>query len=54
MANLIKKTAVKDATDKNVGMDFYKALDDRVMELINKASERAESNGRKTVKARDA
>lgn len=54
MVELIKKSGVKNHTDKNVGMDFYQALDERVKDLMDNAEDRAESNGRKTIKARDA
>ncbi|MFP4116346.1 MAG: histone-like protein [Candidatus Aenigmatarchaeota archaeon] len=51
---LIVKNAVKDAAgSKNVSTDFYDALDEKVQELVDRAAERAESNGRKTVQARD-
>ncbi len=51
---LIVKNAVKEAAgDKNVSSDFYEKLDEEVKELIGKAVERAEANGRKTVQARD-
>lgn len=53
MVDLIKKSTVRDATDKNVGSDFYELLDERVQELIDRAAERADGNGRKTVKGRD-
>jgi len=54
MADLIVKAAVKEAlADKNVASDFYDALDDEVVELLEDAAERAESNGRKTVQPRD-
>ncbi len=54
MADLIVKAAVKEAlNDKNVASDFYDALDDRVEELLEDASRRAEQNDRKTVQPRD-
>ena len=54
MADLIVKAAVKEALDdKNVSSDFYDALDDRVAELLEDASRRAEQNDRKTVQPRD-
>jgi len=54
MVDVLKKSGVRDAADGvNVGSDFYDALDDRVKEMIDRAVERAESNGRRTVKARD-
>jgi histone H3/H4 len=54
MVDVLKKSGVRDAADGvNVGSDFYDALDDQVKDLIERAVERAEENGRKTVKARD-
>lgn len=54
MAELIVKSAVKEALeDNNVSADFYDALDEEVAELIADAAERADSNDRKTVQARD-
>ena len=53
-ADIIKKSAVrKHAGPKNVGSDFYGALDDRVKELIEMAVGRADGNNRSTIKARD-
>jgi len=52
--DLIKKQGVRDHTgDLNVGGGTYEALDDACKELLDKAVERAESNQRRTVKARD-
>lgn len=54
MTDVIKKAGVRDATgDYNVGGDVYEALDEEVKELLDKATERANGNGRSTVKARD-
>ena len=54
MVDVLKKSGVRDAADGvNVGSDFYDALDDRVKDMIERAVERAEANGRRTVKARD-
>ncbi len=54
MVHCLKKSGVRDhAEGVNVGSDFYDALDDEVMRLIDRAVERAEENGRRTVKARD-
>jgi histone H3/H4 len=51
---LIVKNAVKEAAgNKNVSGDFYDQLDAKVKELISRAAERAEANGRKTIKPRD-
>jgi histone H3/H4 len=55
MADVIKKAGVREnAEGLNVGSGFYEALDEKVKELIDDASRRAEGNGRRTVKARDA
>ena len=54
MVDVLKKSGVRDAADGvNVGSDFYDALDDMVKDQIARAVERAEANGRRTVKARD-
>ena len=54
MVDVLKKSGVRDAASGvNVGSDFYDALDDTVKGLISDAVDRAEANGRRTVKARD-
>lgn len=54
MVDVLKKSGCRDAADGvNVGSDFYDALDEKVKDLIERAVERAEDNGRRTVKARD-
>lgn len=54
MSELIVKAAVKEAVgEKNVSSEFYEALDEEVGELLDRVSERAEANGRKTVQPRD-
>lgn len=54
MTDLIVKAAVKDSlSEKNVSADFYDALNDRVADLLDDASRRAEANDRKTVQPRD-
>lgn len=53
MVEHIKKNGVREATDLNVSSDVYEKVDDLVREMIERASERAEENGRKTLKARD-
>lgn len=51
---LVKKNAVREAVgDLNVGSDVYEEVDEKVEDLIEEAAERAEANGRRTVKARD-
>lgn len=55
MSSITKKTGVREAAHgKNVGADFYEELEGRVKELVERAVQRAEENGRKTLKARDA
>ncbi|WP_101296920.1 DUF1931 domain-containing protein [Halegenticoccus soli] len=54
MADLIVKSAVKEElSGKNVSGDFYDALDQEVQTLLDRASKRADENGRKTVQPRD-
>ncbi len=54
MVQLIKKSGVREVVEElNVGSDFYEALDERAIELVERAVERAKENGRKTVKSRD-
>ena len=51
---LIVKSKVKDVVaDNNIGGDVYDALSEMAKGLLNKAGQRAEANGRKTIKARD-
>ncbi|MCJ7479096.1 MAG: DUF1931 domain-containing protein [Candidatus Nanohaloarchaeota archaeon QJJ-7] len=54
MADTITKSGVRDAAGgMNVGTEVYDELDTRVREMIDRASDRAQENGRKTLKARD-
>lgn len=54
MADVIKKSGVRDAAgNTNVGQDVYEELNQRAQDLIERAVERAQENGRQTVKARD-
>lgn len=54
MVDVIKKSGVRDAAgDMNVGSEVYDALDEKVKELVSEAVDRADGNGRRTVKARD-
>ena len=54
MADLIVKSAVKEALEgHNVSSDFYAALDNEVDDLLDRAAQRADANGRKTVQPRD-
>ena len=52
--NLIVRSKIKGAvSDVNVSGAFYDALNEKLIEVINKAVERAKANGRKTVKPID-
>lgn len=54
MADIIKKQGVREHSGgANIGSGVYEALDERVKELLSDAVDRADGNGRKTVKARD-
>lgn len=54
MVDVLKKSGCREAAEGvNVGSDFYDALDEKVKDMIERAVERAEANGRRTVKARD-
>ncbi|MFB6077154.1 MAG: hypothetical protein ABEK12_03425 [Candidatus Nanohaloarchaea archaeon] len=54
MAQCIKKSGIRDAAQGvNVGSEVYDEVDRRVQEMVEQAVQRAQSNGRKTVKARD-
>ena len=54
MANLIVKSEIKRQMAKfNVSKDFYPKLETEVLEIMTRASLRAEANGRKTVQGKD-
>jgi histone H3/H4 len=54
MTDLIVKSAVKEQLNgMNVSADFYDALDEEVVELLEDAARRAGANDRKTVQPRD-
>lgn len=56
MANLIIKSNIRDAVkDKipNIAGEVAEALNLKVIEILNKAAERAIANGRRTLHARD-
>ncbi|MEK6928668.1 MAG: hypothetical protein AABW65_01785 [Nanoarchaeota archaeon] len=54
MVNLIIKSKVKAAVpDLSVSGDVPEELNKKVLELLDKASQRAKLNGRKTLQARD-
>ena len=52
---MVVKSAVREAVKGkfNVSEDFLRALDTEVAGLVRRAGERANKNGRKTLKARD-
>ncbi|MFP4403149.1 MAG: DUF1931 domain-containing protein [Nanoarchaeota archaeon] len=51
---LIVKSKIKEIVGNfNVSSDFADALDNEVLKLVKKAITRAESNGRKTIMAKD-
>ncbi|MGH7332075.1 MAG: DUF1931 domain-containing protein [Candidatus Rokuibacteriota bacterium] len=51
---VINKTAVKEVTgDFRLSNRFYPALEAHVIELIERAKKRAESNGRTTLMSHD-
>lgn len=54
LAMLLKKSAVRDATELAIRADFYEELNAMVHGLIERATERAKANGRKTLKVQDA
>ena len=52
--SLVVKAKIKDAAKGfNVSGDFADALSGKVEKLVKEACDRAESNGRKTVMAKD-
>jgi histone H3/H4 len=52
--SIVVKAQVKNLTEGyNVSSDFMQALDSEVRDLVERALERADQNGRKTVMARD-
>lgn len=54
MTDVVKKSGIRDAAQGvNVGSEFYDAVDEKAKHLIERAVERAQENGRRTVKARD-
>ncbi|MDY6766067.1 MAG: DUF1931 domain-containing protein [Candidatus Nanohaloarchaea archaeon] len=54
MAECITKAGVREAAGSmNVGAEVYDELDRAVQRMIDRATERAQENGRKTLKARD-
>lgn len=53
MSEHIVKSQVKESVEANVAADFYEALDEEVVELLEEAEDRARANGRSTVQPRD-
>jgi histone H3/H4 len=54
MTDLIVKSKIKEAVPElNVAGEVADALNNKVLELLKKASERAKANGRRTLQARD-
>jgi len=56
MVNLIIKSNIREAVKEkvpNVAGEVAEALNARVIELLNKAADRALANGRRTLHARD-
>jgi len=53
---VIVKTAVRNLVkgEFNVSEEFLKKLDADVVSMVNRAADRAKTNKRKTLKARDA
>lgn len=50
---IISKSRTKASASLNVSGDFYGALDATVRELIKQAEQRAENNGRRTLRPHD-
>ncbi len=54
MTDLIIKSKIKSAVPElSVSGDVPEALNKRVQEILDKASERAKANGRRTLQAKD-
>lgn len=53
MVDYVKKTDIREATEKNVSAETYEEVAAQVERLVEKAEERAEDNGRQTVMPRD-
>ncbi len=50
---IIVKSQIKEIAKMNVSADFPPALEEKVMQLIEKAAERAQLNNRRTMMAKD-
>jgi histone H3/H4 len=54
MVDLIIKSKIKDAVPElNVAAEVIEALNKKVESMLKEATERAKSNGRRTLQARD-
>jgi len=53
MTDHIVKTQIKETVDADVSAEFYRALDEEVVRLLERAEERAEQNDRQTVLPQD-
>ncbi len=54
MVDIIKKSNIKIAvSDLNVADEVAEALNNKVLKILDEASNRAKLNGRKTLQARD-
>lgn len=50
---VVKKSLVKEYCDLNVAGDFAEVLNQKVLDLVDEAVERAKANQRKTVRGSD-
>jgi histone H3/H4 len=50
---LIVKSKIKEILELNVSSEFEEELERKTEEIIRKAQQRAKSNGRRTIFARD-
>lgn len=50
---IVVKNKIKEFVGLNVSQEFEEELDKKVEELIKKSEQRAKSNGRRTIFARD-
>lgn len=54
MTDLIVNKGVKEALEgHNVSAELYDALEDKVAQILETAADRADANGRKTVRPED-
>lgn len=50
---IVKKSAVREVAEGNVSGDYIRSLNDKVKELIERSSERADANNRVTLMEKD-